>query len=107
MPPLWQYLSALGTTHAQNIAEIRAAVSQVAVVHDRVGDAVEKLKPPKDAEAANKLLARGAHTLRARSGQCCLPWRRSRRPGKPWPFFSNDWEAHQRVPASSTRRLRN
>jgi hypothetical protein len=28
-----------------------------------VGDAVEKLKPPKDAESANQLLARGAHDI--------------------------------------------
>jgi len=50
-------------TQAQSVAQIRAALTQVAVVQARVGDAVEKLKPPKDAESANKLLARGAHDI--------------------------------------------
>jgi hypothetical protein len=50
-------------TRARSVAEVRAALTQVAVVQDRVGDAVEKLKPPKDAESANKLLARGAHDI--------------------------------------------
>jgi hypothetical protein len=50
-------------TRAQSVAQIRAALTQVAVAQDRVGDAVEKLKPPKDAESANKLLARGAHDI--------------------------------------------
>ncbi len=50
-------------TGARSVAQIRAALTQVAVVQDRVGDAVEKLKPPKNAEAANTLLARGAHDV--------------------------------------------
>jgi hypothetical protein len=54
-------------TRAQSVAQIRAALTQVAVVQDRVGDAVEKLKPPKDAESANKLLARGAHDIASES----------------------------------------
>ncbi len=50
-------------TGARSVAQIRAALPQAAVVQDRVGNAVERLKPPKNAEAANALLARGAHDV--------------------------------------------
>jgi hypothetical protein len=52
-------------TGARSVAEIRSALRDVAEVYDRVGDTAAQLKPPKDAEAANALYARGAHDLAA------------------------------------------
>ena len=48
---------------AGTIDEVVRALTQVAGAHDRIGDEVAALKPPKDAEAANKLYVRGSHDL--------------------------------------------
>ena len=48
---------------ARSIDEIVRALTQVAHAHDRIGDEVAALKPPKDAEAANELYVRGSHDL--------------------------------------------
>jgi len=50
---------------AATVEQIRAALTRVAAVQQHVGDEVAKLKPPEEAEAANALLARGAHDLAA------------------------------------------
>jgi hypothetical protein len=47
--------------HPKSVAQIRAALSRFADDERRLGDDVAKLKPPKDAESANDLLARGLH----------------------------------------------
>jgi hypothetical protein len=47
------------------VDQIRSALSRVAAAQQHVGDEVAKLKPPKEAEAANSLLARAAHDLAA------------------------------------------
>lgn len=44
---------------AKTVAEIRARLSAFAGAEDRLGDEVSRLKPPKNAEAANTELARG------------------------------------------------
>ena len=46
---------------AKSVAEIRARLSAFASAEDRLGDAVSRLKPPKNAQAANTELARGGH----------------------------------------------
>ena len=43
------------------MAEIRARLSTFANAAQKLGDQVAALKPPKNAEAANALLARGEH----------------------------------------------
>jgi len=43
------------------VAEIRARLSTFANAAQKLGDQVAALKPPKNAEAANALLARGEH----------------------------------------------
>ena len=47
------------------VAQIRSALTRVAAAQQKVGDEVDKLKPPKKAEAPNALLARAAHDLAA------------------------------------------
>ena len=47
--------------HAQSVAEIRTRLSTFANAAQKLGDEVAALKPPKKAEAANALLARGEH----------------------------------------------
>jgi hypothetical protein len=46
---------------AKNIAEIQTGLKAFATAEDRLGDEVGRLKPPKDAVAANAELARGEH----------------------------------------------
>jgi hypothetical protein len=48
---------------ARSVDEIVRALTQVAHAHDRIGDEVAALKPPKDAEAANEIYVRGSHDL--------------------------------------------
>ena len=50
------------------VDQIRSALTRVAAAQKHVGDEVAKLKPPKEAEAANSLLARGAHDLAGEVG---------------------------------------
>jgi hypothetical protein len=45
--------------HAKSVAEIRTRLSTFANATQKLGDEVAALKPPKNAEAANALLARG------------------------------------------------
>ena len=47
--------------HATSVAEIRTRLSTFANAAQKLGDQVAALKPPKNAEAANALLARGEH----------------------------------------------
>src|SRR5690348_12816319 len=47
------------------VAQISVALTRFADVDKQVGDEVAKLKPPKEAEAANALLARGFRDLAA------------------------------------------
>lgn len=47
--------------HAKSVAEIRTRLSTFANTAQKLGDEVAALKPPKNAEAANALLARGEH----------------------------------------------
>jgi len=46
---------------AKSVAEVRARLSAFASAEDRLGDEVSRLKPPKNAQAANTELARGGH----------------------------------------------
>ena len=46
---------------AKSVAELRARLSAFANADDRLGDEVSRLKPPKNAQAANAELARGEH----------------------------------------------
>jgi hypothetical protein len=48
---------------AKTVAEIKARVAAFAQAEQRLGTDLADLKPPKDAEAANDQLARGAHEL--------------------------------------------
>jgi hypothetical protein len=50
-------------TPTATVAQIRAALIRFADVDKQVGDEVAKLKPPKEAEAPNALLARGFRDL--------------------------------------------
>jgi hypothetical protein len=50
---------------AKSVAELRARLKTFATAEDRFGDEVGRLKPPKDAEAANAELARGEHDTAA------------------------------------------
>jgi len=47
--------------HATSVAEIRTRLSTFADAAQKLGDEVAALKPPRNAEAANALLARGEH----------------------------------------------
>ena len=47
--------------HAKSVAELRRRLSSFAGATQKLGDEVAALKPPKNAEAANALLARGEH----------------------------------------------
>jgi hypothetical protein len=47
--------------HAKSVAEIRTRLSTFANAAQKLGDEVAALKPPKNAEAANALLARSEH----------------------------------------------
>jgi hypothetical protein len=47
------------------VTRIRAALGRLADGQDRIATTVEELKPPKKAEAANALLAKGARDLSA------------------------------------------
>jgi len=47
--------------HAKSMDELQARLKAFATAEDRLGDEVTRLKPPKDAEAANAELARGEH----------------------------------------------
>jgi hypothetical protein len=47
--------------HAKSVAEIRSRLSTFASATQKLGDEVAALKPPRNAEAANALLARGEH----------------------------------------------
>ena len=51
--------------HAKSMSEIEARLKAFATAEDRLGDEVSRLKPPKDAEAANAELARGEHDIAA------------------------------------------
>lgn len=57
---------------AQNVAEIRTRLSTFANAAQKLGDEVAALKPPKNAEAANTLLARGEHDT-ASATRAALP----------------------------------
>jgi hypothetical protein len=46
---------------ARNIGDLQSRLREFADAEDRIGDKVDHLKPPKDAEAANAELARGFH----------------------------------------------
>jgi hypothetical protein len=48
-----------------SVQQIRSALQEFAVVQQRAGNKLAKLKPPKQAEAANALLARGLRDLAA------------------------------------------
>jgi hypothetical protein len=48
-----------------SVTRIRASLGRLADSQDRIATTVEDLKPPKRAEAANALLARGARDLSA------------------------------------------
>lgn len=50
---------------AKSITEIQTRLKAFATAEDRLGDEVSRLKPPKDAEAANAELARGEHDTAA------------------------------------------
>ena len=50
---------------AKSVSEIEARLKAFATADDRLGDEVSRLKPPKDAEAANAELARGEHDTAA------------------------------------------
>jgi hypothetical protein len=52
-------------TPSATVAQISVALTRFADVDKQVGDEVAKLKPPKEAEAANALLARGFRDLAA------------------------------------------
>ena len=47
--------------HAKSVADIRTRLSTFANATQKLGDEVAALKPPKNAEAANTLLARSEH----------------------------------------------
>lgn len=47
------------------VTRIRASLGRLADSQDRIATTVEEIKPPKKAEAANALLARGARDLAA------------------------------------------
>jgi hypothetical protein len=51
--------------HAQTISALSARLGAFANASQTLGDEVQKLKPPKDAESANALLARGEHDTAA------------------------------------------
>ena len=53
-------LSLAGAT-AQSVPQLQTHLRRFAASQDRLGDEVSALKPPKDAEAANALVAKGAH----------------------------------------------
>ena len=48
-----------GGDRAKSVVELQAHLKAFAAAEDRLGDEVSRLKPPKDAEAANAELARG------------------------------------------------
>jgi hypothetical protein len=50
---------------AKSLAELRARLKAFVTAEGRLGDEVSRLKPPKDAEAANAELARGEHDTAA------------------------------------------
>ncbi len=50
---------------ARSLAGLQARLKAFATAEDRLGDEVSRLKPPKDAEAANAELARGEHDTAA------------------------------------------
>jgi hypothetical protein len=50
---------------ATSVFEIQARLNAFATAEDRLGDEVGRLKPPKDAQAANAELARGEHDTAA------------------------------------------
>ena len=50
-----------GAPQAATVAQVQALLRRFAADEDRIGNEVSKLKPPKDAAAANAELARGQH----------------------------------------------
>ncbi len=52
-------------TPSATVVRIRAALTRFADVDKQIGDEVGKLKPPKEADSANALLARGFRDLAA------------------------------------------
>jgi hypothetical protein len=50
-----------GAPTAKTVAQVQALLRRFASDEDKIGDEVSKLKPPKDAAAANAELARGQH----------------------------------------------
>jgi len=58
---------------AKSLAELEARLKAFATAEDRLGDEVSRLKPPKDAEAANAELARGEHDTAAAAVRSALP----------------------------------
>jgi hypothetical protein len=45
----------------KSVGDLQSRLRQFADAEDRIGDKIDRLKPPKDAEAANAELARGFH----------------------------------------------
>jgi hypothetical protein len=68
---------------------------------------VEKLEPPRDAESANKLLARGAHDLASETRSVLPALASVRTPRQALAILQQRLGSAPRVPASSIRRLRN
>jgi ABC-type glycerol-3-phosphate transport system substrate-binding protein len=58
-------LEAQKVLRAKTLAEVKTRVTKFAQAEQQLGDAVAGLKTPKDAEAANDRLAKGAHDLAA------------------------------------------
>jgi hypothetical protein len=50
-----------GAPAAKTVTQVQALLRRFAADEDTIGDEVSKLKPPKDAAAANAELARGQH----------------------------------------------
>lgn len=50
-----------GAPQATTVTQVQTLLQRFATDEDKVGDEVSKLKPPKDAAAANAELARGQH----------------------------------------------
>jgi hypothetical protein len=51
--------------HAKTVTDLKKTIDQFAADTQRIGDEVAKLKPPKNAEAANTQLAQGLHDIAA------------------------------------------
>ena len=49
--------------NSTTVRQVRNALSRYAANEERLGDTVDELRPPKDADKANDQLAKGAHQL--------------------------------------------